>query len=97
LITGGTIGIGFELATQLLKLNNTVIITGRDQTRLDAAREKLLSQKVGPELFYFNSNVGVHTHCGLDAVPIRIGLARRRRQRDLMVFAPATSLFEPTK
>lgn len=41
LITGGTSGIGFEFAVQLLKLGNTVIITGRDQVRLDAAKKKL--------------------------------------------------------
>jgi uncharacterized oxidoreductase len=41
LITGGSSGIGFELATQLLTLGNTVIITGRDQSKLDAAKKKL--------------------------------------------------------
>ncbi|MBC7541937.1 MAG: SDR family NAD(P)-dependent oxidoreductase [Candidatus Sericytochromatia bacterium] len=41
LITGGTSGIGFELASQLLKLGNTVIITGRNQARLEAAQGKL--------------------------------------------------------
>jgi len=41
LITGGTSGIGFELAAQLLKLGNTVIITGRDRSRLDSVRNKL--------------------------------------------------------
>ncbi|AIF50213.1 SDR family oxidoreductase [Pelosinus sp. UFO1] len=41
LITGGTSGIGLELATQLLKLGNTVIITGRDQSKLELAKKKL--------------------------------------------------------
>lgn len=34
LITGGTSGIGFELAKQLLGRQNEVIITGRDERRL---------------------------------------------------------------
>jgi uncharacterized oxidoreductase len=39
LITGGTDGIGFELARQLLDRGNTVIVTGRDPQRLaDACR-----------------------------------------------------------
>jgi uncharacterized oxidoreductase len=37
LITGGTSGIGLELAKQLLQKDNTVIVTGRDQEKLDAA------------------------------------------------------------
>ncbi|MEO7109581.1 MAG: SDR family NAD(P)-dependent oxidoreductase [Polyangiaceae bacterium] len=41
LITGGTGGIGFELAKQLIALGNTVIVTGRDQARLEAAQQKL--------------------------------------------------------
>ncbi|XEC94810.1 SDR family oxidoreductase [Paenibacillus tarimensis] len=41
LITGGTSGIGFELASQLLHIGNTVIITGRDQSKLDLAKKKL--------------------------------------------------------
>jgi len=41
LITGGTSGIGFELARQLLERNNTVIVTGRDPARLDATRRVL--------------------------------------------------------
>jgi uncharacterized oxidoreductase len=34
LITGGTSGIGLELATQLSKRNNTIIVTGRDPNKL---------------------------------------------------------------
>ena len=41
LITGGTSGIGLELARQLLGRGNTVIITGRDASRLAAAKASL--------------------------------------------------------
>lgn len=43
LITGGTSGIGLELATQFAALDNTVIVTGRNQSKLDAVRKKLPS------------------------------------------------------
>ncbi len=41
LITGGSSGLGLEFARQLLALGNTVLITGRDQARLDQARQLL--------------------------------------------------------
>jgi uncharacterized oxidoreductase len=41
LITGGTSGIGLELAKQLLERGNTVIVTGRDQDKLDAVGRTL--------------------------------------------------------
>jgi uncharacterized oxidoreductase len=41
LITGGTSGIGLELAKELLRRDNTVIVTGRDQNRLEAAKRAL--------------------------------------------------------
>lgn len=40
LITGGSSGIGMELARQLAK-DNVVIITGRDRTKLEAVRAEL--------------------------------------------------------
>jgi uncharacterized oxidoreductase len=41
LITGGSSGIGLELAAQLLRRGNAVIVTGREQSHLDAARAKV--------------------------------------------------------
>jgi uncharacterized oxidoreductase len=51
LITGGTSGIGFELVKQLSALNNTILITGRDQTKLDR------TQKQFPKIHTFQSDV----------------------------------------
>jgi uncharacterized oxidoreductase len=51
LITGGTSGIGLELAKQLLERANTVIVTGRDPERLDAAKRAL------PAVHVFKSDV----------------------------------------
>ena len=41
LITGGTSGIGLELAKQLIARQNTVLITGRDEHRLAATKSKI--------------------------------------------------------
>lgn len=41
LITGGTSGLGLELTRRLLELDNKVIITGRDQSKLDETKRRL--------------------------------------------------------
>ncbi len=50
LITGGSSGIGLELARQLLARGNTVLVTGRDPRKLDAVRQAL------PDLHPFRSD-----------------------------------------
>jgi uncharacterized oxidoreductase len=51
LITGGTSGIGLELAKQLLTRGNAILVTGRSQQKLDAAARAL------PGLHTFNCDV----------------------------------------
>jgi uncharacterized oxidoreductase len=50
LITGGTSGIGFEMATQLIARRNTVLITGRDRRKLEEAKSAL------PDVHIFQSD-----------------------------------------
>lgn len=45
LVTGGSAGIGFEIAKQLSDLDNQVIITGRDKDRLEKAAAQLPNAK----------------------------------------------------
>jgi uncharacterized oxidoreductase len=51
LITGGTSGIGLQMAWQLLQRGNTAIVTGRDRQKLDAAKKML------PKIHTFESDV----------------------------------------
>jgi uncharacterized oxidoreductase len=51
LITGGASGIGYELTKQLTALGNTILITGRDQAKMDRAKAAF------PKLHTFRSDV----------------------------------------
>jgi uncharacterized oxidoreductase len=51
LITGGTSGFGYEFASKLLDLGNTVIVTGRNQAKLDQTKKNL------PKVHTFQSDV----------------------------------------
>lgn len=52
LLTGGTSGIGLELARLLLARGATVLVTGRDPARMEAAKREL------PAVHTFRSDVG---------------------------------------
>lgn len=41
LITGGTSGIGYEMAKEFIKNSNTVIVTGRDEQKLQKVKNEL--------------------------------------------------------
>jgi uncharacterized oxidoreductase len=51
LITGGASGIGLQLVKQLSALNNTILITGRDQAKLDQAKKQF------PKIHTYQSDV----------------------------------------
>ncbi len=51
LITGGTSGLGIEFTKQLLEMGNTVIITGRNQKKLDQTKKQF------PNVHIFQSDI----------------------------------------
>ena len=53
LITGGASGIGLALAQKFLAHNNTVVITGRDRSKLENVK------KANPEIHIFQSDVTI--------------------------------------
>ena len=51
LITGGGSGIGYELTRQLTALGDTILITGRDQAKMDRVKVAF------PKIHTFRSDV----------------------------------------
>src|SRR6202021_3309240 len=51
LITGGASGIGYDITKQLTALGNTILITGRDQFKMDRAKAAF------PKIHTFQSDV----------------------------------------
>ncbi|NLT52209.1 MAG: SDR family NAD(P)-dependent oxidoreductase [Ignavibacteria bacterium] len=57
LITGGSTGIGFEIARQLVNLNNKVIICSRSIEKLEAAKRMI------PSLHIFKCDISDKSEC----------------------------------
>ena len=49
LITGGASGIGLELAKQLGGMGNIIVITGRDQAKLNHAKKQFSANSDDPK------------------------------------------------
>jgi uncharacterized oxidoreductase len=93
LITGGTSGIGLELAGRLLQRGNTVVVTGRDRARLDAAKELLPTLHIlqsdvsDPEAIRALHDEVIRQFPSLDTLINNAGIMRNlnlRRDRDLL-------------
>lgn len=75
LITGGTSGIGLELARQLLAKENQVIVTGRNQQKLDETALSL------PGVATFQNDVGRSETIG----PFRDSVLREHPELDMLI------------
>ncbi|HEY3433350.1 MAG TPA: SDR family oxidoreductase [Rhodocyclaceae bacterium] len=63
LVTGSTAGIGFAIATALAKEGAHVILSGRSQSRLDVACERLRKQVPGAVLGTIAADLGTAAGC----------------------------------
>lgn len=57
LITGGSSGLGFEIARHLIKMDEHVIILGRDQAKLDEAREELKEISIKADVLAYSLDI----------------------------------------
>ena len=71
IVTGGSSGIGFETARQFLEEGARVLITGRNQQKLEKARDSL-AERTGGE---------VHAVVADMAMPVRCTRAVLRQSR----------------
>ena len=56
-ITGGSTGIGYSTAKQFLKNNWRVVISSRDNAKLEIAKNKILNQSQNKELYIFQCDI----------------------------------------
>src|SRR5579884_2017913 len=83
LITGGSSGIGYEFSAQLLKRGNTIIVTGRDQAKLDEAQRNLTGIHIfqndvsDPNAISWLFNVVVEKFPGLNILINNAGIMRK--------------------
>ena len=63
LITGGTQGIGLEIAAQLAEAGASVVISGRDRERGNAALEDLRSRRSDGDFTYFSADLRNYQSC----------------------------------
>jgi NAD(P)-dependent dehydrogenase (short-subunit alcohol dehydrogenase family) len=84
-VTGSTAGIGLATATALAREGARVVVNGRTQARVDAAREKILAAVPGADVVGVAADVG--TSAGCEA------LAARAAGADVLV--NNAGVFEP--
>ena len=95
LVTGGSSGIGLELARQLLALENVVIVTGRDSGKLESARRQL------PKLHTVQSDaadaeaiVRLHATLTRDFPALNVLINNAGIMRKINIHAPAPDLYD---
>jgi len=57
LITGGSSGLGFEIARHLIMMDEHVIVLGRDQTKLDEAKDKLKEISIKADVLAYSLDI----------------------------------------